>query len=401
MKKNWLKILVHLCILILFCTFVNCSIDKNQTINKKVIPAAVEEKEIKTVYQYKGEPLKIGVVGLVHTHVHWILGREKIGDIEIVGIVEPNRDLAERYAKQHGYSMDIVYNTIEEMVKATKPEAVTAFNTIYDHLNVVEYCAPKGIHVMVEKPLAVSYDHAKKMIALAKEHNIQLLTNYETTWYGSNYEAYRLIHEEEKIGDVRRIIFYTGHPGPIEIGCNEEFVEWLIDPYWNGAGALTDFGCYGANIATWLMKGETPLTVSCITQQIKPEKYPKVEDEATIILTYPKTQVLIQASWNWSHNRKEMEVYGQTGYVFCKNGQEMQVMESEKEGAKPMTAKPIQNGIHDPFAYLTKVIKSNYPVEKYGLSSLENNEIVMQILEAAKYAAETGQTVDWKEFYKD
>ena len=55
------------------------------------------------------EPLKIGVAGLTHTHVHWILGREPIGDIEIVGIVEPNRVLAERYAKQHGFSMGLVY----------------------------------------------------------------------------------------------------------------------------------------------------------------------------------------------------------------------------------------------------------------------------------------------------
>ena len=191
----------------------------------------------------------------MHTHVHWILGREKVGDIEIVGIVEPNRDLAERYSKQHGYSMDIVYETIEEMVEAQKPEAVTAFNTIYDHLEVVEYCAPRGVHVMVEKPLAVSWDHAQKMAVLAREHNIHLLTNYETSWYGSNFEAYKIIHEEQKIGPIRRLIFYTGHPGPIEIGCNEEFLEWLTDPVLNGGGSLTDFGCYGANLTNWLMKG--------------------------------------------------------------------------------------------------------------------------------------------------
>ena len=397
MKEGGLIRYAILFTLSLLFIFENCTIDKNQISNEAIMPAKVA---IKDIYQYKGSPLKIGVVGLVHTHVHWILGREKVGDIEIVGIVEPNRQLAKQYAQQHGYSMDIVYNTIEEMVKAAQPEAVTAFNTIYDHLSVVEYCAPKGIHVMVEKPLAVSYDHAKKMIALAKKHNIQLLTNYETSWYGSNYEAYRLIHDQQKIGAIRRIIFYTGHPGPIEIGCNEEFVEWLIDPYWNGGGALTDFGCYGANLATWLMKGKKPLTVSCITQQIKPLKYPKVEDEATIVLTYPKTQVLIQASWNWSHNRKEMEVYGQTGYVFCKNGQDMQLMENEKQGGQPMTSTPIEKGIHDPFAYLTKVIKEDYPVEAYGLSSMENNEIVMQILEAAKHAAKTGQTVEWEAFFK-
>ncbi|MEL6866408.1 MAG: Gfo/Idh/MocA family oxidoreductase, partial [Bacteroidota bacterium] len=161
-------------------------------------------------------PLRVGVVGLVHTHVHWILGREKRGDIEIVGIVEPNRDLAQRYSEQHGYSMDIVYNSLGEMVAATQPEAVTAFNTIYDHLEVVKYCAPKGIHIMVEKPLAVSWAHAQEMIALAQKHQIHLLTNYETSWYGSNYEAYRLLNEAKKLGYLRRLVFHTGHPGPIE-----------------------------------------------------------------------------------------------------------------------------------------------------------------------------------------
>jgi predicted dehydrogenase len=86
----------------------------------------------------------------------------------MVGIAEPNRELAERFSKQHGYKMDIVYATMEEMIAKTKPEAVLAFNSIYEHLKVVEYCAPRGIHVMVEKPLAVSVDHVNKMMALAK-----------------------------------------------------------------------------------------------------------------------------------------------------------------------------------------------------------------------------------------
>ncbi|MEL6976465.1 MAG: gfo/Idh/MocA family oxidoreductase, partial [Bacteroidota bacterium] len=66
-------------------------------------------------------PLKIGVAGLTHTHVHWILGRDDIGDIEIVGIAEPNRELAKRYTKQHGLSMDLVYDSLEEMLQKTQP----------------------------------------------------------------------------------------------------------------------------------------------------------------------------------------------------------------------------------------------------------------------------------------
>ncbi|EAR02903.1 Gfo/Idh/MocA family protein [Maribacter sp. HTCC2170] len=368
---------------------------KKQTAKKET----ANEIADKVDYTYQGESLKVAIIGLTHDHVHWILGREQHGDIEIVGIVEPNLNLVKRHQKQYGFSMDLVFKTMEEMIKVVKPEAVMAFNDIYGHLEVVEYFAPKGIHIMVEKPLAVSLDHAEKMIALAKKHKVQLMTNYETSWYGSNAKAFDLIHKEKKIGDIRKLVFNTGHPGPIEIGCSKEFVSWLTDPKLNGAGALTDFGCYGANLSTWFMKGETPQAVTCITQTIKPDLYPKVDDDATIILDYDKTQVVIQASWNWSHNRKDMAVYGKHGYVLCKNGEDMEVLENEKVGPKPLKALALKNGIHDPFAYFTKVIKENQPMESFGLSSLDNNLMVMQILEAAKESAKTGRTIVWDEFF--
>ena len=364
----------------------------------------LKPEEVKTMNQIElkaKSALRIGVIGLVHTHVHWILGREQLGDIEIVGIVEPNRALAEAYAKRHGYSMEIVFNTMEEMISKTQPEAVTAFNTIYGHLEVVEYCAPKGIHVMVEKPLAVNWEHAQKMIDLAEQYNIHLLTNYESSWYGSNYEAYRRIHQKGEIGEIRKIVFHTGHQGPVEIGCNPEFLEWLTDPVLNGGGALTDFGCYGANLSTWLMKGATPNTISCTVQQIKPELYPKVEDEATIVLTYPKTQVIIQASWNWPHNVKDMEVYGKDGYVLCKNSKDMVVLKKGEETARTIEAAELQQGFHDPFALLQKVVKENHVLDPFDLSGPENNRIVMQILEAAKISADSGKVVEWQELFNE
>jgi predicted dehydrogenase len=345
------------------------------------------------------KPLRVGIVGLIHAHVHWILGYEG-NDIEIVGIAEPNRDLAERLCKQYNIPLDLVFDSVEEMLAASKPEVVSGFNTTFDHLKLVQACAPKGIHVMVEKPLAVNNDHAQQMIALAEKHDIQLLTNYETSWYGSNAKAYKIIKEEDKIGDIRRIVFHTGHPGPIEIGCNIEFLDWLTDPVLNGGGALMDFGCYGANLATWLMGGEQPLTVSCVTQQIKPDKYPKVEDEATIILTYPKTQVIIQASWNWSHNVKSMQVYGKTGYVICENGTDMKILENEKLGSYPMKVNPLGAGFDNPFSMLHNVVRNGYNFPAFDPSSTENNEIVVRILDAAKHAAQTGQAVIWKDYYK-
>lgn len=348
----------------------------------------------------KHKPLRVAVVGLVHDHVGWILGYQNKNDIEVIGIAEPDGSLAEKYSKRYGYSRSIVYHTMEEMIEKTKPDAVLAFNNIYEHLKVVEYCAPRGIHVMVEKPLAVSNEHATKMLSLAKKHNIHLLTNYETTWYGSNAKAYQIINEDKLIGDIRKIVFHTGHRGPVEIGCNPEFLAWLTDPVLNGGGAITDFGCYGADLATWFMNGETPLTVTAVTQQIKPELYPKVDDEATIILTYKKTQVVIQASWNWPYGRKDMYVYGKTGFVFCKDGTNMQLKENEKKETQTLTAAALNNDRNDPFVYFANVIRGKITMSKYDLSAPATNEIVIKILDAAKHSAKTGRTVIWSDYYK-
>lgn len=344
------------------------------------------------------KPMKIAVVGLVHTHVHWILGRADDGDFELVGIVEPNKELAKRYLSHYGMSMDLVYDSLEDLLSEKKPTAVTAFNTIRDHLSVVETCAPKGIHVMVEKPLAVSLEHARKMEALAKEHKIHLLTNYETTWYGSNHEAYALLKKEkETFGDIRKMVIHDGHPGPKEIGVDAEFLEWLTDPYWNGAGALTDFGCYGANLSTWLMDGQQALTVTAITQQIKPHIYPKVDDEATILVTYPKAQSIIQASWNWNYNRKDMEVYTEKGYIHSLNRTDMEIMRSEKEGAKTQKANDLKAPFNDPFTYFMAVIREEVKPKDSDLSSLQNNIRVMEILQAAMISAKEGRTVSISE----
>ena len=148
------------------------------------------------------------------------------------------------------------------------------------------------------------------------------------------------MHTENAIGPIRKVVVHDGHQGPKEIGVGKEFLDWLTDPIQNGGGAIIDFGCYGANLITWLMKGERPISVMAISQQIKPDIYPMVDDEATIIIAYPKAQGIIQASWNWPMGRKDMEVYGQTGYVTTINALDMHFRKNEKEKEVSLTAEP-------------------------------------------------------------
>jgi predicted dehydrogenase len=334
------------------------------------------------------KPLRIGIAGLTHDHVRGLLSGLKSGDFEIVGIAESNSELAQRYIKQYNLPPSLLFASLDEMLDKCKPEAVAAFNSIYEHLAVVKACAPRKIHVMVEKPLAVNTDHAKQMKALVLQNGIQLLTNYETTWYGSHYKAFDML---DSIGELRKIVVHDGHQGPKEIGVTKEFLEWLTDPVKNGGGAVIDFGCYGANLITWLMKGERPLAVFAVLQQIKPGIYPKVDDEATIVVTYPKAQGIIQASWNWPFGRKDIEIYGQHGSMVAdRNGLKVKVAENRKEES---IVSPLQPPYNDPFAYLAAVVHGKITVKSTDLSSLENNMIVVEILEAARRSAKEGKVV--------
>ena len=344
-------------------------------------------------FSQKQEPVRLAVVGLTHSHVNWILGREDKGDIQLVGIVEPNRDLAERLMKRNNISIDLLYPSMEEMFAKVIPDGVTAFGSIYEHLEVVQACAPRGIHVMVEKPLAVSTAHAKEMKELAEKHKIHLITNYETTWYASNQEVYRQVYDERSIGDIRRVIVNDGHEGPMEIGVNQEFLDWLTDPVQNGGGAVIDFGCYGANLMTWLMKGERPISVTAELKQIKPDIYPKVDDDATIILQYESSIGVIQASWNWPFSRKDMEVYGQTGYLISKNSTDLftRFEGQPKEQSLVMARRPYPHD--DPFSFFAGIIQGQIEMDPFDLSSLENNLMVVEILEAAIESAENGTRV--------
>ena len=339
-------------------------------------------------------PVRLAIIGLVHTHVRGFLPLALTNaEVQVVGIVEPDQKLVAEAVRLYRLNTNLFYASLEELLAKTKVQAVATFTSTFDHRRVVETCAPRGIHVMMEKPLAVNMEHARAMAAAAKKGGIHLLVNYETTWYPANQAAYKLVREQNAIGELRKFVVHDGHRGPKEIGCPPEFLEWLTDPVLNGGGALPDFGCYGADLITWLMQGQRPTSVFAVTQHIKPDVYPKVEDEATIVVTYPKAQGIIQASWNWPYNRKDMEIYGQNGYVLVPRNNLLRVLKGDQlEKETQTTVPPLTGPEADPLSYLAAVVRGE--IQPSGLSSLEVNMTVTEILDAARESAATGKRID-------
>ena len=352
---------------------------------------AITMAETSAQSQSSVKPLRVAIVGLVHGHVAGFLGPAlKRRDIQIVGIVEPDQQLAHRYTNQFKLDPQLLYSDVEQVLTTVQPQAVLVYTDTRDHRRIVEAAARHHIPVMMEKPLAVSMEDALAIKRAAEAAYIHVLVNYETTWYPSNTAVYQLVRDGA-LGDIRKVVVHDGHKGPKEIGVEPEFLSWLTDPGRNGAGALFDFGCYGADLMTWLMQGATPLTVTAVTQQLKPEIYPHVDDEATVILTYAKAQAILQASWNWPFDRKDMEVYGATGEAITVRGDDLRVRRKEDVEERQQSAPALAAPYNDPISYLIAVVSGE--IKPTGLSALDTNVIVVRILEAARESARTGRTI--------
>ena len=338
------------------------------------------------------QPLRVAIAGLAHGHVSGFLnGAAKRTDVKIVGIYDPEASLVASYGKRYGIAAEAQFTDLGRMLDAVKPEAVATFTSTYDHAGVVEAAAARHIPVMTEKPLAVDMAEARRIREAAARGGIPVIVNYETTWYRSHGEIAKIFKEQRAAGEIRRMVAMDGHQGPREIHVQPEFFAWLTDPEKNGAGAMFDFGCYGANLMTWMMDSQRPLKVTAIAQTEKPQIYPRVDDEATILLEYPKAQGVIEASWNWPFNRKDFEVYGETGYAIATGGDHLRVRLGAQKEEESRTPGPLPEDERDSISYLTAVARGR--MKPAGLSSLENNLIVTEILVAARESARSGKTV--------
>ncbi|MBL8173425.1 MAG: Gfo/Idh/MocA family oxidoreductase [Bryobacterales bacterium] len=346
---------------------------------------------------------KIAVVSLLHAHVWLHLGTMMKGDpVKLVGVSETLPDLIARATREDvipqtqnvrrpGVPQSMIFSDWKKMIDETKPDMVWAFTPTNEHVDVVRYCAPRGIHVIVEKPLAATYREALEIQALARKHKINVMTNYGSTWQASQY-AIRAAIEAGEIGPVWRLHGVTGHNGPGD-PRKSSFAAWLADPVQNGGGALMDFGCYQV-LWTLSIKGK-PRSVYATAQHMKPEMFPKVEDHAVIVLNYSDGVAILEASWDLPPaQRLGNEVYGMSGSIvgnsIRKAGSSGGGRGSQQPGA-PVDVKPLPPERSEPIAYMVDRLRTKQPLD--GQSALDLHVDVQEVLEAAKMSVKSGTAI--------
>jgi predicted dehydrogenase len=332
---------------------------------------------------------KIAVIGLVHSHVWGHLPAMVKGDsAKLVAIAEPNRELIAEAGKIA--PSVVIYADYKRMLDERKPDIVWSFVENNRHLEIVRECAPRKIHVMFEKPLASTGKEAEEIRTLARQNGIQVMSNYQMAWWPANYTAKAAV-DAGKIGKPWRLHGIVGHGGPGSQGVrNKYFFDWLTDPVQNGAGALMDFGCYNALWSLWYLG--RPEKVFAQVNHMRPETFPKVEDNADIVLSYPNGVGVFEASWDLPRSYQDLEVFGlEGGSLYMKNGS---VEMKKGRNSENLTIEPLPADRAEPIAYMVSCLRNHKAIE--GLTALDINVDVIKIIDAAKESVRTGKAVGFK-----
>jgi predicted dehydrogenase len=239
--------------------------------------------------------LRVGIAGVTHGHVsaHLREWREVRG-AELVAIGDNNRDEREKKVQASGNTSIRQYDSVEAMLDAERLDIVTVCTETSNHAQVVELAAARGVHSVVEKPLAYSLADAERMLAAAGKHGVQVVTNYPTRWGPRATRRALELVRRGGIGRPYEVRHRGGGTKPRAIDANT-FFQWLYQPPFNGAGAFADYCCYGADMAVGILG--VPSSVYAIAGRWQRDDL-ITDDNARMLLQYQRGGAVVEGTWS-------------------------------------------------------------------------------------------------------
>lgn len=328
---------------------------------------------------------RVGVAGLIHDHV-WEMLRwwKELADAELVAAADVNPPLQEKVRSEFGVK---TYSSYAEMFDREELDIVTVALDNATTADAVEAAAARGVHVMPEKPMSATLEQADRMVEACRKARVQLMINWPTAWNPGIQTVDRLVREGA-IGEVHKVKYLAAHQGPREIGCTPYFYNWLYDPNLNGAGALMDYCCYGANMAAhWLGRPES--VTGIMGTLVKPD-FP-VDDNAILLMKYPHAFGVAEASWTQQapDGGANPAVYGSTGTLSVV-GSRVRIGRLGKEPEYMDFDQPAP-GRRNGAEYLVSCLRAGIPVE--GMCSAETSRTAQEILQRGLGSALSGHTI--------
>ncbi|MBI4551573.1 MAG: Gfo/Idh/MocA family oxidoreductase [Candidatus Latescibacteria bacterium] len=335
---------------------------------------------------------KVAAVDASHGHIFGLL-REAINCplAQVVGFADGEASNRDRVVRDYGLSHDQVFSDYRMLADRVKPDVVICCSPNAKHVEYVEDLAPRGVHVLIEKPFAARLGEVDRMIAAAARHGTYLMCNYPVAWQPSMRRAYDLV-QAGTIGRVFQIALRGGHAGPTgKLPAEEMRKFWWYRPELGG-GVLLDYCCYGAFIASWFL-GKLPRKVMGMAMTI--DRPVEADDNAALLVQYDDALCMFGATWTRPAeygNPFGPVINGLNGSLSFLSGDDLRLALPGKEVEKIDVSQPMPEGERNGVEYFLNCIANGRPVGEPV--SLKTTRMAQEILEAGLRSVETGRTVE-------
>jgi len=346
-------------------------------------------------------------IGFDHMHMGDLL--QYVHDhpnAEIVGVYDADAKNTEDAARAFEIPDESRFTDIDTCIRESKPDIAILCPATAKHAEYVEKMAKHGVHMLVEKPFAMSAAEVDRMIRAAEQAGKTLVVNWPSAWSPSYVTMRRLI-TEGLVGDVVELHHYGGNRGPLyhlagKVEVSEEVVQQIKgDSWWYnsaaGGGSLRDYMGYGATLGTWFMNGEAPIEVTCISE--KPEGS-DVDEHSIAIVRYARGLSKFETRWGtftdpWTHQPQPkcgFVVVGTKGTISAFDYDAfLRVQTSEHPEGFEVPLDTISAPRRNPIEYLIHCLETGEPIS--GPLSLEVGRTAQRIVDTAILSAAEKRTI--------
>jgi predicted dehydrogenase len=321
--------------------------------------------------------IRYAVVGLGHiAQVAVLPAFKNAKNSELVAIVSGDREKRDKLAKK--YRLDHVYSYDEYDQALANVDAVFLAVPNHQHRDYAVRAAEAGVHVLCEKPMAVTAEECQAMIDAAEQNGVKLMIAYRLHFEEANLEAVRLI-KGNKIGDAR--IFASEFAQQVAAD-NIRVRESTLD----GGGPLYDMGVYCINAARYLFRAE-PLDVLAVAANKGDKRFQNVEEMTSVIMRFPEDRL---ATFTCSFGAADISRYtllGTKGLLTADPAYDysLAIKHELKIGGKTKKRTfPKRDQFAAEILYFSDCILQDKEPEPSGLEGLADVRIVEAIYESAR-----------------
>jgi glucose-fructose oxidoreductase len=295
---------------------------------------------------------------------------------KLVALVSSDPEKREKLARKYRcHAYDI--RDLDDALARPDVDAAYIATPNDKHAEFAVRCAEAGVHVLCEKPLAVSEEECRRMIDACKEAGVKLMTAYRLHFEESNLAAVKLI-EQGKIGDLRffsSLFAYQVRPGNIRTSAER------------GGGAIWDLGVYCINAARYLFRAD-PLEVFAMRMDRREdERFKDIHEGMSVLLKFAGERIAQFTVSFGAYEQDQYRVVGTKGHIELQDGyeyagpRELRISTGGKERVRKF--KPADQFAPELIAFSRAVIEDT-EVEPDGEEGLRDVRVIVAALKSAR-----------------